>query len=69
MTDRLADLDALATAERHSKQRIGPMCECGHGMFEHYMCGSADRMWCYYGKECGCKQFSDPTFHTRRVPK
>lgn len=40
-------------------KRVGPMCHCGHGMYEHYMCGAPDSMWCYYGKSCGCKQFSD----------
>ena len=41
-----------------TEAEVGPTCTCGHGLYEHYMCGAVDKSWCYKGKECGCKQFN-----------
>lgn len=37
-----------------SEIKSGPMCECGHGMYGHYMCGAPSEMPCY---TCKCPQF------------
>lgn len=36
---------------------VGPMCACGHGLYEHYMCGGDKSSRCL--NACGCKRF-DP---------
>lgn len=35
----------------------GPPCKCGHGLNDHYLCGTIEHSRCLHG--CGCKRF-DP---------
>lgn len=42
--------------------KVGPLCHCGHGMHEHYMCGAVWEMGCYRRDECGCTQYVNQEF-------
>ena len=45
-------------------QNVGDLCYCGHGMFEHYMCGAPSEMRCLRG--CGCQSFQSKAFGGER---
>lgn len=42
-----------------------PRCDCGHGLYSHYMCGGASR--CLTG--CGCGMFKPETKTRKWQPK
>lgn len=48
-----------------SERDVGPKCHCGHGMYEHYMCGGPESMKCYKSSSCGCQQFVDAVMYKR----
>lgn len=47
------------TASAQNSTNVGSLCHCGHGMYEHYMCGEPWTMRCYRRGECGCDQYVD----------
>jgi hypothetical protein len=57
---RVPNFQGNKMSDKETKPRnIGPLCHCGHGMYEHYMCGAPWEMRCYRGAACGCEQYVD----------
>ena len=59
----------LRTLDYQEKQEFAklaagePRCECGHGLYYHYMCGGGGETYCM--TRCGCGQFKPSLSVTR----